>query len=464
MPFARAPNQVDDLFMVGGAVHRAKLAQLRSKFTFGKWVKLKATESGCGFNGRRVKQKPNGEFLVDMQKFVDERLKGVTLEKGRASEKKESASPAEVEAARATCGALNWLSTEGRRILSSRLRSLTVEDICQLNDAVKKIKENSALAFEANEAGRGDGCWGNAGFHSQGGHIIIAHEAELGQTGQAVANVVTWRSGKLQRVVNSTLAAGTQSLSRGLRDLLWAMVVLEEFLDGKFRLRSWPERLSALEVLALAPCHSDGALKGALAVVDAKSLYDQLAIRSRLGGTAIEIQIIRKDLLSLGGKIRWVDHHSMLADGLTKLKGSNEALYRMLASGIFRIQAEEAHLKAREEAKGQVSGAEPGAIETVWNQRERWVCQSGCYDRLLMIPDGQLGSRGPLASTVLSLRRWAVSLGEKRTAALSATVFHRWIVAGHIQRLPKLREHHLAAAGPAPTSDVSYGSTRRSGH
>ena len=37
---------------------------------------------------------------------------------------------------------------------------------------------------------------------------------------RATTNVLHWRSGKLQRTVNSTLAAETQSLARGVGDLV----------------------------------------------------------------------------------------------------------------------------------------------------------------------------------------------------------------------------------------------------
>ena len=45
-------------------------------------------------------------------------------------------------------------------------------------------------------------------------------------------NIVAWRSGKLQRIVNLTPAAETQSLSRGLAELLWIMVMVQELQDG----------------------------------------------------------------------------------------------------------------------------------------------------------------------------------------------------------------------------------------
>lgn len=359
--------EVDDLFMVGGDEHKEKMKTLRSKYEFGKWVSLKETENGCAFNGRRIRQKRDGEFLIDMQKFVEERLHPIPLEKGRASKRKEDATQEEKEAARATCGALNWLSKEGRpdaagpsSLLASKLTKLKVEDVVHINDVVKTLKEHSGLAVRIQPlkgmrfAVVTDASFANDGFHSQGGHVIVAHEKELQLTGKGTANVILWKSGKLQRVVNSTLAAETQSLSRGMGDLLWTMVVAEEFCDGNFSLRTWPERLSAAQVVAMASSDSSGTLKEALAVVDAKSLFDYLS-KETVGGqdrrTAIEVQIIREDLQALGGKIRWVDHPSMVADGLTKIRGSNEALYKLLETGQFHIQAEMEQMSLREEAR-----------------------------------------------------------------------------------------------------------------
>ena len=359
--------EVDDLFMIGGQEHFLQMQKLREKYKFGKWVELMKEKEGCSFNGRRVRQEADYGFQIDMQKFVEERLPTIEISKGRAASKKEDATPEEVHQARAVCGALNWLSKEGRpdaagpsSLMASRLTKLKVEDLYHINDVVKMLKSQSKMAVKIQPLRNmklgvvTDASYANDGFHSQGGHIVLAHEAEL-KDGQAVrANVLTWRSGKLQRVVNSTLAAETQSLSRGLADLMWSMVTFEEFVNGHFVLRKWPQHLSAAETLVLASSQSEQVLKQALAIVDAKSLYDHLA-KDSVGGqdkrTAIEIQIIREDLNNLSGSIRWVDHQAMIADGLTKIKGSNESLYRLLESGSFCIQKELENLENRKKAR-----------------------------------------------------------------------------------------------------------------
>ena len=359
--------EVDDLFMVGHRPHVDRMEQLQKRFVFGKFVTLRQCEEGAMFNGRRLKQLESGEFQVDMKKFVEERLHEVELEKGRASQKKSLATEEEKSKARATCGALNWLSKEGRpdasgpsSLLSSRLVDLKIEDILSINEVVRGLKKNPDLAVRVQPLASmrlsvvSDASFGNDKFHSQGGQMIICHEKELQDNIPAKANLLSWRSGRMQRVVNSTLAAETQSLSRGLGDLLWALVLFEELQDQHFSLREWPSRLSGKEVMAMASSSSSEGLKGSLAIVDAKSLYDYLC-KETIGGqdkrTAIEIQIIREDLNSLSGKIRWVDHPAMVADGLTKVKGSLDPLYKMLRTGIFQLVSENQHLEARSQAK-----------------------------------------------------------------------------------------------------------------
>ena len=66
------------------------------------------------FNGRRIRQKKDGEFQIDMENFVLERLHEIKLDKGKASCKKDEVTEEERAAARAACGAFNWLSKEGR--------------------------------------------------------------------------------------------------------------------------------------------------------------------------------------------------------------------------------------------------------------------------------------------------------------------------------------------------------------
>lgn len=359
--------EVDDLFTVGHGKHHEQMDKLQKKYTFGKYVQLRGDEKGASFNGRRIKQLADGGFLIDMQKFVEERLNPIVIQKGRASQRKEEVTEEERGQARAVCGALNWLSKEGRpdasgpsSLMSSRLTTLKVEDLIQINDVVKNLKANAEIAVKIQPLRSmqlsviTDASFGNNGHHSQGGQVILSHEPGLRDGHLVKANLLAWRSAKLQRVVNSTLAAETQSMGKGLGDLMWTKVLLKELTDPNFVMKKWKEKFSHEDVLVLSSETSDERLRESLAIVDAKSLYDYLS-RDTVGGqdrrTAIEIQIIREDLHNLNGQVRWVDHPAMVADPLTKVKGNVVPMYRLLESGRFSIKAEEAHMKCREEAK-----------------------------------------------------------------------------------------------------------------
>lgn len=271
--------EVDDILACGKGEFLEKMKTLREKFTFGKWVNLSQEEKGASFNERRLRQRADGTLLIDMQKFVEERLRPVILDKGRKSDRKAAANEKEISMARATCGALNWLSREGRpdaagpsSLMASKLTKVTIEDIIQLNEAVAELKEKASLSLQIQPLKKmrmsvvTDASFANNGFHSQGGHLVLAHERGLQDGLQATTNIVAWRSGKLQRVVNSTLAAETQSLSRRLAELMWVMVLVQEIQDGKFNVKAWRQRVEA-ELMVMSSELTEGALKESLAVL-----------------------------------------------------------------------------------------------------------------------------------------------------------------------------------------------------
>ena len=66
--------------------------------------------------------------------------------------------------------------------------------------------------------------------------------------------------------------------------------------------------------------------------------YDETCMET-VGGsderTAMKIQITREDLENLQSGIRWINPPALIADGLSEIKGSNSAVYRVLGSGEF---------------------------------------------------------------------------------------------------------------------------------
>lgn len=355
--------EIDDLLMFGDRRHEEKMKKLQSHFVFGKIEPV--NEKGVNFNGRRLRC-VGGDILIDMKAFVEERLEEVPLEKERMKMKKERLNEAEIAEVRRACGSLNWAGREGRpdaaataSMFSSQMMEMRIEDVLEMNKAISRIKQQSELALRVQRIPEekmrwgviSDASFGNArGGKTQGGHMLITFHEEMLEGKEARCNLLHWKSGKLQRTVNSTLAAETQALARGVGDLLWMMVMYLEMVDPQFQLREWRKAVNRFGYTAFTKYDDKEELAGALAIVDAKSLYDLLAHETTGGAdrrTALDVQVLREELSELSGCIRWIDHMHMPADCLTKKSGRADSLMRLLESGRFGVTEEAITLSSR---------------------------------------------------------------------------------------------------------------------
>lgn len=143
--------------------------------------------------------------------------------------------------------------------------------------------------------------------------------------------------------MNSTLAAETQSLAKGLQELAWCITVYNELADPEFDLREWEKAARARRLTAIAREDIDETLRQGqgLCLIDAKSLYDHL-VKPTVGSTedrrtAIEMQLIRQSMQETGTAVKWISHELMIADCLTKRFGNKEPLYKFLQSGVLNF-------------------------------------------------------------------------------------------------------------------------------
>ncbi|CAE7827253.1 RE2, partial [Symbiodinium necroappetens] len=233
--------EIDDVLAFGYSIHDAALTRLRQKFKFGKFKRLQELPDGTTFNGRRIRQTKDFQVLVDMEKYVQERLFPVKLEKGRRSNPDSETTAEEKQKARAVIGALAWAAKEARpdaaaaaSMMASRLPSAKVRDIVELNKAVESVKMHSKLELKyfpiaPESLGWGtitDASWANhSDGSSQGAAAVIAFDKKLLSGERALCSLIWWKSGKLRRKVGSTLAAEAQALNKGLGDLLWAKAI-----------------------------------------------------------------------------------------------------------------------------------------------------------------------------------------------------------------------------------------------
>ena len=363
--------EVDDLLSLGSPTHYERMQQLQSKLKFGKFKFLDEEEEGASFNERRLKTSPEGGFLIDMEKFVSERLREVSLEKGRAQMKQEKASEAERNQARATLGALTWAAKEGRpdcaapaSILASTLNRMTIQDILDLNKTVREVKQTSKLSIPIQPIALEELQWGvitDASYAntedgaSQGAYGVICYGNELWSKGFGKANLIHWKSSKIQRIVNSTLAAEAQSLSKGLIELAWTITVFNEIINPSFELKNWEDEIKRRRLHVLTKSNAEERLRKGLSVVDAKSLFDHL-VKETIGTaadrrTAIEMQVIRQSLAETGTQVKWVPHTRMTMDCLTKRHGNRVPLIEFLDTGVLNFLPERSTLNYRESDK-----------------------------------------------------------------------------------------------------------------
>ncbi|CAE7826816.1 Kcnh5, partial [Symbiodinium necroappetens] len=300
--------EIDDVLAFGYELHDAALARLRQKFKFGKFKKLQELTDGTTFNGRRIRQTAEFQLLVDMEKYVQERLFPMKLEKGRRSQPEAEATPEERQKARAVIGALAWAAKEARP------------------DAAAAA---SMMASRLPKA--------------KGATAVIAFDKKLLTGERAQCSLIWWKSGKLRRKVGSTLAAEAQALNKGLGDLLWAKAIYAELMDPQFDLETFKQDVKSKADVVLRKADADQVLRDSLSVIDAKSLYDNLMQEGNQPQdkfTALDVAIAREKIDGLGVQLRWVEHQSMVVDSLTKISANKDALFDLLRSGTFRLEAE----------------------------------------------------------------------------------------------------------------------------
>ena len=141
---------------------------------------------------------------------------------------------------RALVGMLNWIVQTTRPDLyfdlvdlSTRFGSGTVEDLNRVRKILVKLKaEKSELVFpdlgsfsEWKIVAYTDASLGNlnSGVNSCGGMVVFLVNSDR-------AAAVSWRSGKIQRVVRSTMAAEGLSLSEGIDEAIYIQHILSEMV------------------------------------------------------------------------------------------------------------------------------------------------------------------------------------------------------------------------------------------
>jgi hypothetical protein len=135
--------------------------------------------------------------------------------------------------------------------------------------------------------------------HSQGGYLLIYYDDKL-ETTDDMANITiaSWKSYKLKRCTVNTLSAECQSMLQGIGNLHWHRFLLAEVLAKDLSLENWEQQLGKLY-------DTNTKCRNTSAHIDDKR-------------TAIDLTILKGDLETTGGQVRWVGGTNIVSDSLTK--------------------------------------------------------------------------------------------------------------------------------------------------
>ena len=165
-------------------------------------------------------------------------------------------------------------------------------------------------AFDASFCSRADGT-------SQGGYFVLLAPKGILETGEDVYHILDWRSFKLPRVARSSLAAESQAAGCAADATEFACRYFEHLLKPHLKLADLLQVKSSLQPTM---------------VIDAIYVYDSYhkesmsAVDKRSG---LEIRMVKEQLQSLGGQLRWVSSERQLADGFTKMSARQSLADRL---------------------------------------------------------------------------------------------------------------------------------------
>ena len=310
---------MDDMLGCGDSmsvVYQGVIQELRKTFSFREWQDGDSLE----YCGASIVKDAEG-IRVGHQAYL-KKIKPMTLPKHVGPD--HELSQRELTELRGLLGSLQWPAVQSSPHLqaSTSMTSGSVstgraQAVMDANRLLKFAKENADVglsypplgpvanlrmitAFDASFCSRPDGS-------SQGGYLVLLAPRHILETKEDVYHILDWKSSKLPRVARSSLSAEAQAA--GLAS------------DAtEFACRYYEHLLHPLVPLALLQMTS--VLEPVL-ITDAKAVFDSYHREALVSNvtdrrSSLEIRVVKEQIQSLGGTLRWVSSDRQLADGLTK--------------------------------------------------------------------------------------------------------------------------------------------------
>ena len=311
---------VDDMLGAGdpdSPVYQDVIKRLRDMFSFREWKDGDSLE----YCGATIEKSDDGTLRLHHSNYF-KKVKPLTVDKHLGPESELSSQ--ETTALRGLLGALQWPAVQSSphlqastSIYSGSVSRGLVKTALEANRLLKFAKDNADVgltyspmwlgdmrmvtAFDASFGCRPDGS-------SQGGYLVMLAPKKILETEEDFYHILDWRSQKLPRIARSSLAAEAQAAACASDATEFAVRYFEHLKAPDVPLRELIKLRSSL----------DPAL-----ITDAKALFDSYHRESLVSSVtdrriSLEIRVVKEQMESLGGSLRWVSSERQIADGLTK--------------------------------------------------------------------------------------------------------------------------------------------------
>ena len=229
-------------------------------------------------------------------------------------------------------------------VLQQRTTRATVHDLVEANKLIGEARDHSALTLTVKPMPWDklallvpcDASWGTEqDLSSQAAYMICMTTQDVVNGHSVHVSPLKWKSYKQERQVNSTLAAETMAVSRGMAEACWMRFFFLEIMHSDFSLEEAKGLQHRIPVVA---------------VTDNKPLFDfarndvTVSQDKRL---MIEMLLMRRDISRNNVLLRWIDTRQMLVDCMTKTKVRPFLLRYVMMSGTYAIMQEKDMLEAK---------------------------------------------------------------------------------------------------------------------
>ena len=242
-------------------------------------------------------------ITVDQDHYIHS-INEITLTKKRILEKNSELTKKELATFRTLIGQLSWISTHTRPDiafevceLGAKVKNATVSDILSINHLVRRLKAISVNLYFPNMSSVNNFtmlCYTDASFRSlplegsQAGFIIYIQSAD----GKKCP--LFWQSKKIDRVVDSTLAAEAAALHKGIEIAVYLASVIN-YISPNIKIN--------------IVCRTD--CKSLATALESTNQIQHRFLRLKL---LCITELMEKDKI----KVEWVRGKDQLADSLTK--------------------------------------------------------------------------------------------------------------------------------------------------